>query len=180
MAANIGELFKTLGNNPDFFNYIINGNNNNKSVLQIIDDVIADESLMNILIALVADISVIRLKMEIAINQKIKGLKTKKEKEISLTISEKDSEKDLEDVRQKNMENGDLDEQHMQELVEHLEELEKEELEKEELEKELDPFAHMLHKPVDASKVVWLWRTCYMEQVGMTMRLINNDLEMFY
>jgi hypothetical protein len=43
-----------------------------------------------------------------------------------------------------------------------------------------DLFSHMLHKPINPEKVIWLWRTCYMEQVDHRMRLINGPTEMYY
>lgn len=45
---------------------------------------------------------------------------------------------------------------------------------------EVDAFYHMVHKPLNQDNVVWLNHICYLERVGMLIRLINGDIEMFY
>jgi hypothetical protein len=52
--------------------------------------------------------------------------------------------------------------------------------ENEEEEEVTDLFANMKHKPINKDKVVWLWKTCYTEQIDHRIRLVNGDIEMYY
>jgi hypothetical protein len=52
--------------------------------------------------------------------------------------------------------------------------------EKEVNEEVIDLFANMKHKPINKDKVVWLWKTCYTEQIDHRIRLVNGDIEMYY
>jgi hypothetical protein len=150
--TNIGELFKVLGNNPSILNYIDNGFEN-RSIKEIVEDALNDGELMEVLKLIVVDVNIIRSKMEIIIAQKIKN---------KLSIRDKKIEKEIEEEEKKETTNN-------VELI--VDEVEKE---------DIDLFSHMIHKPINIDKVVWLWRTCYMEQVDHRMRLINGSTEMYY
>jgi len=76
MNNNIGELFKTLGKNEIFSNYVMeidNGKNNK----EIIDIALNDEALMCTLTMIVSDIEIIKNKMDIIIGQKRKSYEKK-------------------------------------------------------------------------------------------------------
>jgi len=158
--TNIGELFKILGNNPSILSYIDNGFEN-KSIKEIVEDALNDEELMDVLKLIVVDVNIIRSKMEIIISQKIKNKLSIRDKKIDIEKKECEEKKE---VVNNNVELV-VDELVVDELVE----------------KETDDlFSHMLHKPLNPEKVIWLWKTCYMEQVDHRMRLINGPTEMYY
>ena len=158
--TNIGELFKILGNNPSILSYIDNGFEN-KSIKEIVEDALNDEELMDVLKLIVVDVNIIRSKMEIIISQKIKNKLSIRDKKIDTEKKECEEKKE---VVNNNVELV-VDELVVDELVE----------------KETDDlFSHMLHKPLNPEKVIWLWKTCYMEQVDHRMRLINGPTEMYY
>lgn len=147
----VGELFKILGNNTIFLNCIINGHKNNKTNQDIIEDVFDCEELMNNLTILVPDIQIIRDKMNIIIGQKRKNMK--------VVVNE---EKEVNEEVKVN------EEKEVNEEVEVNEE------------EVTDLFANMKHKPINKDKVVWLWKTCYTEQIDHRIRLVNGDIEMYY
>ena len=72
MSNNIGELFKILGKNEIFTNYVKEVENN-KSIDEIIDLALNDGALMEQLTSVVSDVSVIKNKMEVIIGQKKKS-----------------------------------------------------------------------------------------------------------
>jgi hypothetical protein len=117
--SQIGQLFKVLGNNSIFLNYI----QPNKTRSEIIDDAIEDEELMSVLTPLVDDVSVIRSKMDIIVGQRMKKM-----------VEEAPS----------------------------------------------DTFSLFIHKPLNVENVVLLCDSCYLERVGLSIRLVNKDIEMFY
>lgn len=185
--AKIGELFKVLGNNQDFLNYIVEGHKNNQTVKEIIDVAITNEALMTILMGVIDDVSVIMSKMDIVISQKIKGInaaKNKKEENKESNNVENRVELVIKEKKQQIVKEDESDDGEWNETWEEGEWNEdwKKEQEKrdDDEEKDDDLFAHMIHKPVNKENVVWLWRTCYLERVGSLMRLIHNDHEMFY
>jgi hypothetical protein len=152
--TNIGELFKILGNNSSILNYIDNGFEH-KSIKEIVEDALNDEELMEVLKLIVVDVNIIRSKMEIIIGQKIKNKLSIRDKKIDIEEKKKNEEKETTN-------NVEL-------IVDELEEKE-----------DIDLFSHMIHKPINIDNVIWLWRTCYMEQVDHRMRLINGSTEMYY
>jgi hypothetical protein len=72
MSNNIGELFKILGKNEIFANYV-KEIENNKSIDEIIELALNDDVLMEQLTVVVSDVSVIKNKMEVIIGQKKKS-----------------------------------------------------------------------------------------------------------
>ena len=149
---NVGELFKILGNNAIFLNYIKIG----FTVQDILENALNNVELMDILTQPVSDVSIIRTKMEIIIGQKLK-----KQKVIKTEESKEEEIKVIETVE------NELKEEESEEIKLEIEEIE-------------DPFSHMMHKPINPANVVWLWSTCYMERIDHRVRLINRDTEMYY
>jgi hypothetical protein len=83
--SNIGQLFKTLGNNSTFLGYITQ----DKTSAEIIDQAISDETLMSELLNIVNDVSLIKSKMDIVIGQRLKSMKKVVESEnIIVSISD--------------------------------------------------------------------------------------------
>ena len=127
--SNIGQLFKTLGNNDTFIGYI----NPDKTATQIINDATNDSGLMGELLQIVDDVQLIKTKMEIVIGQRLKNVKKVSETDNNIvSISE------------------------------------------------TDLFSNFKHKPLNKNNVVFLWPMCYLEHVGSTTRLVNEDIEMYY
>jgi len=85
--SNIGQLFKTLGNNSTFLGYITQ----DKTSAEIIDQAMSDETLMSELLNIVNDVSLIKSKMDIVIGQRLKSMKKVVEPEnIIVSISDAD------------------------------------------------------------------------------------------
>ena len=98
MSNNIGELFKILGKNEIFTNYVKEVENN-KTTSEIIDMAINNEELMNVLLTYVSDINVIKNKMDVIIGQKRKSYeKILEKKSINKEIIDKENidEKEIE------------------------------------------------------------------------------------
>ena len=102
MSNQIGELFKILGKNEVFANYV-KEIENGKTNQEIIDIALNDEALMCTLTLVVSDVEVIKNKMDVIIGQKRKNYEKKivselKEKSIvvdtkSLIQDEKEEDK---------------------------------------------------------------------------------------
>ena len=76
MSNNIGELFKVLGKNETFANYV-KEIENGKSTNEIIDFAVNDNDLMEQLMTLVSDVAIIKSKMEVIIGQKKRSFEKK-------------------------------------------------------------------------------------------------------
>lgn len=96
---NVGELFKILGNNAIFLNYIKIG----FTVQDILENALNNVELMDILTQLVSDVSTIRTKMEIIIGQKLKKqkvIKTEESKEEEIKVIESEEIKlEIEEIK---------------------------------------------------------------------------------
>lgn len=79
--SNVGELFKFLGNNPLFLEYIKNGYESGKPNTEIIDEALADQELTASFDYTTIPLETVRNKMEIVIGQKRKGLSANKPSE---------------------------------------------------------------------------------------------------
>jgi hypothetical protein len=96
MSNNVGELFKILGNNAIFLNYIKNG----FTVQDILENALNNVELMDILTQLVSDVSTIRTKMEIIIGQKLKKQKPKEEEiKVIETVENEFDENESEEIK---------------------------------------------------------------------------------
>lgn len=100
MSNQIGELFKILGKNEIFANYV-KEIENGKTNQEIVDFALNDESLMCSLTMVVSDVEIIKNKMDVIIGQKRKNHEKKianetKEAEKSIVVDTKSlSEEDL-------------------------------------------------------------------------------------
>jgi len=100
MSNQIGELFKILGKNEIFANYV-KEIENGKTNQEIVDFALNDEALMCSLTMVVSDVEIIKNKMDVIIGQKRKNHEKKianetKEAEKSIVVDTKSlSEEDL-------------------------------------------------------------------------------------
>lgn len=151
MSNQIGELFKILGKNEIFANYV-KEIENGKTNQEIVDFALNDESLMCSLTMVVSDVEIIKNKMDVIIGQK------RKNHEKKITNETKESEKSI-IVDTKSLSEEDL--------------VETEEVEKEEV-------IEFKHKPINPDNVIWLNDYIYMERVDHLMRLVTTEFEIFY
>jgi hypothetical protein len=161
MSNQIGELFKILGKNEIFANYV-KEIENGKTNQEIVDFALNDEALMCSLTMVVSDVEIIKNKMDVIIGQK------RKNHEKKIVNETKEAEKSIV-VDTKSLSKTDSDE----DLVE-IEEDEKDEKD------EKEEVIEFKHKPINLDNVIWLNNYIYMERVDHLMRLVTTEFEMFY
>ena len=91
--ANIGELFKVLGNNEIFNSYC---QDKTKSNIDVLNESINNEEIMNILRNIVNDDNIIKSKMDVIIGQKRKNYNKQKTNDVSTISSRNEIENESE------------------------------------------------------------------------------------
>lgn len=150
MSNNIGELFKFLGNNETFTNYI-KEIENGKSINEIVDLATNDEELMEKLTALVSDVSLIKNKMEVLIGQKKKSFDKKNE----TNAANSNKKQKLNDS---SMETATATATTTT----------------------TDPFSKFSYKPFDVNNTVFLDENIYLERIDLRLRLVTTEFELYY
>jgi hypothetical protein len=161
MSASIGELFKILGKNEIFSKYC-KEIENEKSNNDIIDLAINDIELMNILNNVVSDISIIKNKMDVIIGQKRK-----------LYNKNKDPEDNLLKIN-KNPETNDK-KKNINKEEESIDTYEEESVDTDEEEPVVFKF-----EPINKDNVTYLTKYIYLEKVGLRLRLVTTEFELYY
>lgn len=143
--ANVGELFKVLGNNEIFNSYC---QDKTKSNIDVLNESINNEEIMKVLRNIVNDDNIIKSKMDVIIGQKRKNSNKQKTNNVSTISSRNETEvvsTDVEDDK---------------------------ELEERKIEFKFEP--------INQYNVIYLNDYAYLERVGIQMRLVTVDYEIFY
>ena len=143
--ANIGELFKVLGNNEIFNSYC---QDKTKSNVDVLNESINNEEIMNILRNIVNDDNIIKSKMDVIIGQKRKNSNKQKTTNVSTISSRNETEV-------------------VSTCVEDDKEVEERKIE-------------FKFEPINPYNVIYLNDYAYLERVGIQMRLVTVDYEIFY
>jgi hypothetical protein len=143
--ANVGELFKVLGNNEIFNSYCQDKTKSNDNVL---NESFNNEELMTILRSIVNDDNVIKSKMEVIIGQKRKNANKQKTNNVTTISSTNETVSASTRVE-----------------------------EEKEIEETKPKFAF---EPINQDNVIYLNDHSYLERVGIQMRLVTVDYELFY
>ena len=152
MSNQIGELFKILGKNEIFANYV-KEIENGKTNQEIVDFALNDEALMCSLTMVVSDMEIIKNKMDVIIGQKRKNYEKKIANETKEAETKEAEKSIVEDTKCLSEED----------LVETKEEV-----------------IEFRHKPINPDNVIWLNNYIYMERVDHLMRLVTTEFEIFY
>jgi len=153
--AQIGELFKFLGKSDIFSKYCNDGFTLNEKNEEIIQKVFDDNELIENIFKIIDDETLIKNKMDTIIGQKRKGLEKKQAKPVEKqqpVIIQKDDDEETEDNEEETEDN------------------------EEEKEEEVE----FKHKPFNLENVVWLNKYTYLERIGLKMRLVTTDFELYY
>jgi len=158
MSNQIGELFKILGKNEVFANYV-KEIENGKTNQEIIDIALNDEALMCTLTLVISDVEVIKNKMDVIIGQKRKN----HEKKIA-----NEGKSNVVDSLQSSKKNG-------------KESLTKtEDNDESESDGETEEVIEFISKPINPDNVVVSNNIFYMEKVNHLFRLVTREFEFYY
>ena len=169
---NIGNLFKVLGNNEKFNNYLENGKNTGKSNNEIIDDAINDSELMEILYESVSDIKIIMQKMDVMIGQKSKNLSKKVDKNVEIQINKPQKCTNLKKMNELTSENI------MEDTSENILEDTSENILKKKYCSRIKPFL----EPYNLKNTTWIMEGTFIEKLDnqFTLRMVTPRFECFY